>query len=61
MPPEPLSQSSDEQPEFIESATFAGPKAGYNFKMGPSWMGFYKQDGNPTAVGRGANPAGHDR
>ena len=51
MPPEPQPQSqSSEQPEFIESATFAGPKAGYNFKMGPSGMGYYKEDGNQTAV-----------
>ena len=51
MPPSSDEPSSDEQPpEFIESATFAGPKAGYNFKMGSSGMGYYKEDGNQTAV-----------
>ena len=40
----------DMEAEFIESATFAGPKAGYNFKMGPSGLGYYKDDGSQTAV-----------
>ena len=40
----------DMEAEFIESATFAGPKAGYNFKTGPSGLGYYKDDGSQTAV-----------
>jgi hypothetical protein len=34
--------------EFIASETFAGVKAGYKFTMGPSGMGYYKDDGVAT-------------